>query len=98
MRRVTSRPYPVEAVLQHPANLSVFIRAARTQSGMTLEEAALMVGVSKQTMQKIETSSATVGFGIVLRVAQQLGVCLIAAPAEQQDALRRSLDNLHMAP
>jgi transcriptional regulator with XRE-family HTH domain len=89
MRRVTTRAFPADPVLTLAADLGAFIRAARTQSGMTLEDASLSVGVAKQTMQNIETNPASVSFGVVLDVARALGVSLFAFPAQQQEQVRR---------
>ena len=94
MRRVTSRAFPSDNLVGEPATLARFIRAARTQSGLTLEYAALVIGVAKSTLQKIETNPATVSFAIVLEVARQLGVTLFAVPAEQREAVRRMIARL----
>lgn len=94
MRRVTAKAFPQDNVVREPTTLASFIRAARTQSGLTLEDAALATGVAKSTLQKIETDPSTVSFGIVLEVARQLGVSIFAFPAEQREPLRRLIARL----
>lgn len=89
MRRIIPKAFPTDPILAAPTDLGAFIRAARTQSGLTLEDAALSVGVAKQTMQNIETNPASVSFGLVLEVARALGVTLFAFPAQQQEQVRR---------
>lgn len=91
MRRVTPRVFPPDNLVGEPTALSSFIRAARTQSGLTLEDAALVTGVAKSTLQKIETNPATVSFAIVLEVARQLGVTLFAVPVQQREIVRRMI-------
>ncbi len=91
MRRVTPRAFPQDNLVVAPSTLASFIRAARTQSGLTLEDAALSIGVAKSTLQKIETNPATVSFAIVLEVARQLGVTLFAVPVQQREIVRRMI-------
>ncbi len=63
------------------------IRAARTASGLTLEEAALAVSIAKQTLGDLEAGKPSVGLGIALRVAKALGVSLFIAPAGEAGAI-----------
>jgi transcriptional regulator with XRE-family HTH domain len=89
MRRVIPKPFPVDQVLSDAHAIAMFIRAARTQSGLTLEDAALLTGIAKSTMQINESDPSTVGFATVLRVARELGVSQFAFPSEQQELVRR---------
>jgi transcriptional regulator with XRE-family HTH domain len=91
MRRVVPLPFPVEPVINSARELGCFVRAARTQSGLTLENAALATGISKQTLQDLETGKPTVSLGLTLRVAQELGVALFAQPAQDKERSRRRL-------
>jgi DNA-binding XRE family transcriptional regulator len=93
MKSVKPLPTPTNPLLANAQELGAHIRAARTQSGLTLEEAALSVGVAKQTMQNIETNPATVGLGTVMMVARALGVSLFAVQSEQQERARRLLSS-----
>lgn len=92
MRRVVPKEFPSDPVLHTGSELGAYIRAARTQSGMTLEYAALAVGIAKQTMQDIETHPETVAFGTVLMVARELGVSLLAVPSERVGPTRRLIE------
>lgn len=91
MRRVIAQPFPEQLLLETPQHLAAGIRAARTQSGLTLAEAALANGISTQTMQRLETDPAAVGFGVLLRVARNLGISLFAVPAASQGVAQKSL-------
>lgn len=92
MKRVVATPFPTSPELRTPAQLGAAVRAARTQSGLTLESAALLVGVAKQTLSDLETGRPTVGLGIALKVAEALGVALFVAPAGRRTAIRRLLE------
>lgn len=76
MRRVKPLEFPCSPLVVEARNLASFIRAARTQSGLTLEDAALATGIAKSTMQSIETDPSKVAFDTVLRVARALGPVL----------------------
>lgn len=91
MRKVVPLPFPPSLALRSVAELGEFIRAARTQSGLTLEIAALSIGVSKQTMTNIEKNPGTVGCEIVMRAAQALGVSLFAVPSQKKSLAQKIL-------
>lgn len=94
----TVRPVlpPDDPVLATPEALGLALRAARTQAGIRLEDAALQLGIAKQTLQNLETGSPGVGVGIALRVAHEYGVTLLGVPASQRkravDAIQAILD------
>ena len=73
-------PFPTNPQRATCEEFGAAIRAARTASGLTLEEAALAVSVAKQTLGGLEAGKPTVGLGIALRVAKALGVSLFIAP------------------
>lgn len=98
MRRVKAIDFPDDPLLQEVRNLASFIRAARTQSGLTLEEAALATGVAKSTMQSIETNPAKVAFETIIYVAREMGVSIFAFPAEQREVVRKLTQNLKSNP
>lgn len=54
--------------------LGAYIRAKRTQSGLKLEDAALLCNVAKDTLSKIENGSGGVRLDNVLHVCAMLGV------------------------
>lgn len=86
-RRVVPTVFPVDPQLITSADLGLAIRAARTASGLTLEEAALAVSIAKQTLGDLEAGKPTVGLGIALRVAKELGVSLFMAPATEAGSI-----------
>ena len=88
-RRVVPTPFPTDPQLTTPDALGAAIRAARTASGLTLEEAALAVSIAKQTLGDLEAGKPSVGLGIALRVAKALGVSLFIAPAVDAGQGRR---------
>lgn len=88
-KRVVPSPFPAPFVAT-PEQFGAAVRAARTASGMTLEEAALALGVAKQTLQSLERGTSSVGLALALRIAQALGVAVLVAPASR----RRVLENL----
>lgn len=91
MRHVVPVPFPTDPVAMSATDIGRFARAARTQSELTLEGAALALGVSKQTLQDLETGKPTVGLGLTLRILEGLGVVLFAQPAELKERARRRL-------
>jgi len=98
MRRVKALDFPADNLLQDVCILGRFVRAARTQSGLTLEEASLATGIAKSTMQLIETDPSKVAFDTVLRVSRELGISLFAFPAEQQAIVRKMAKSLKSDP
>lgn len=86
-RRVVPTAFPTAPQLRTCDELGAAVRAARTASGLTLEEAALAVGIAKQTLGDLEAGKPTVGLGIALRVAQALGVSLFIAPAGEAEQI-----------
>ena len=95
MRTVIALPFPDSPFVDDCEAFGRFVRAARTQSGMTLEDAALAVGVAKQTLQDLETGKPGVGLGFALRIAQALGVAVFASPAQDKARSGRRLMERH---
>lgn len=94
MRRVIPKSFPRDLELADASAVALFVRAARTQSGLTLEEAALATGVAKSTLQTIETDPSTVSLGLVLKVARELGVSFFAVPSGQRKLVPKLADQL----
>ncbi len=86
-RRVVPTAFPTAPQLRTCDELGAAVRAARTASGLTLEEAALAVSIAKQTLGDLEAGKPTVSLGIALRVAQALGVSLFIAPAGEAEQI-----------
>lgn len=96
MRTVKPTAFPKNPELTSPRQLGEAVRAARTKAGMTLEVAALSLGLAKQTLSDIELGKETVGIGNVLRAATGLGVTLFVFPAEDKSLIQHRLkQNVH---
>ncbi len=89
MKRVVQTAFPQDPFLSEPVMLGAAIRAMRTSQGMTIEEAAMTIGIAKQTLSDIETGKSTVGWGIVLMAANNLGVSLFMAPNKDRERVRK---------
>ncbi len=75
MRTVKPTP-PPESVLTSARDLGRLMRAARTATGLTLEEAALSMNVAKQTLQNLETGTGTVSLSLAFKAVNALGIRL----------------------
>jgi len=84
MKRVKLAPFPPNPV-SDTRTLGLAIRACRTEQGLTIEEAALTIGIAKQTLSDIEAGKPTVGTGILLKAAAELGVVLFVARSRERD-------------
>ncbi len=91
MKRVVPSPIPSDPLTQDPQSFGQAIRAARTAAGMTLVNAAAMMGVSKQTLSDLEKATGSVGLAIALHVARELGVGVFAVQPTQREAARQAL-------
>lgn len=91
MKRVVKLPIPANPEIQTVAELAAWIKAIRTQSGLTLEEAALLCGISRTTLNAIELGRAGTSIEIILQVAKNLGLSLFAAPGESRAQIRQML-------
>jgi len=91
MRRVVPTQFPTDPSIFDAEAIGAMIRAARTGLGMTLADAAVTVGVSKQTLADLETAKASVGLAIALKVAKELGVAVFAVPAGEREPVRRAI-------
>ncbi|QEI07679.1 helix-turn-helix transcriptional regulator [Pigmentiphaga aceris] len=91
MRRVVPLPFPSDPLVQNAADFGAAIRAARTASSMTIADAALLVGVSKQTLADLETARASVGLATAINVARAFGVGVFIAAPEDREIVRRQL-------
>ncbi len=84
MKTVKSTPFPTDPELRNSKQLGEAVRAARTASGLTLVNAALSIGVAKQTLSDLENGKPSVGLGIALDIAAQLGVSLYMFPKQSR--------------
>jgi DNA-binding XRE family transcriptional regulator len=54
------------------------IRAIRKQSGLTIEETALSIGIAKQTLNNLEKGRPGISLENTLKIIAGLGISLIA--------------------
>ena len=94
MRTVTQKPFPTNLELRSSKQLGVAVRAARTQTGLTLADAAMTLGVAKQTLSDLELGKPSVGLGLALEIAAGLGVALFMVPASAREQTRMRLMNI----
>jgi len=74
---------PIQKSVMSAELLGSFVKARRTQLGITTEEAALMCNVAKDTLSKIETARGTVQLESVLQVCKMLGMDLTFKPWDE---------------
>lgn len=92
MRRIPSSSAPAEdPLVRTSAELGAAIRLARRAAGMSIADAALQLGIAKQTLSNLETAKGSVGVGTALRAANEFGVALFAVPAAQRELVRRAI-------
>jgi DNA-binding XRE family transcriptional regulator len=89
MKRIVETPFPLDPLLADASVLGQAVRARRTQAGLTIEEAALSIGVGKQTISDLEHGKPGVGIGLALRIAAQFGVHLLVADIDDVPAHRK---------
>ena len=65
------------------------VEAGRRERGWTAAELAERLGVSVQTLRRLEHGSPTVAIGLVLDAALLCGVELFSTPPDQLDRLAR---------
>lgn len=94
MKRIVPTSFPSDPFLDSPMTLGSAIRSARTQAGIRLEDAAMTIGVSLQTLVDIEAGKPGVSIGKILQVANGLGVSLFVIPQSQREIARRRLTDL----
>jgi len=68
-----------------PELLGQAIKARRTQSNLSIEDAAALCGVAKQTFMKIEHGQQTSQLGSILKICSALGVKLSIQPWQLED-------------
>ncbi len=75
-KTVTPLPVPEPQQLLNASTLGRFVRARRTQSGMSIHEAAAFCGVAVGTLSKLETAGGDVKLSSILTVCSMLGVTI----------------------
>lgn len=64
--------------VSNPVDLGVLLRARRKLLGLSQADAAALCNVSPRLLGELEHGRASVGIGLVLRIAATLGVDLFA--------------------
>ena len=90
MKKVVPTHFPTPLV-ESIADFGAAVRAARTKAGFSLQDAALMCNVSKQTLQNLELGSKPVRFDTALKLAQLLGVSVFVVSTEKRSITNRIL-------
>ena len=94
MKRVVPTQFPSDPLVSDAESFGTTIRAARTKAGMSLADAAMNVGVSRQTLFELETGQASVGLPIAPKVAREFGVAVLAVQPAERDLIRRAIADL----
>ena len=94
MKRVKPLSPPADIVVPDGKAFGASIRAARRAVHMTLADAALLLGVARQTLTNLETAKSSVSLDTALRAAREFGVSILAVPGGQQEGVRRALASL----
>ena len=85
-RPIRPTPFPDDARVADLERFGRWIRAARTQQGIAIDDAAALCGVSVQLLNALETGRRSVGLDRALHVATQLGLAVSITPAERLPA------------
>lgn len=94
MKRVKFISPPPDLVVSDSKAFGASIRAARRAANMTLADAALLLGVARQTLTNLETAKSSVSLDTALRAAREFGVSILAVPGGQREGVRRALASL----
>lgn len=98
MRRVTPVSPAADPLVPDAAAFGAAVRAARTAAGLSIADAAALLGIAKQTLSDLETARASVGLATALAAARELGVAVFALPAAEREPARRALRALAPPP
>lgn len=85
MKKLTKLKSPLLEQTLTASLLGEAIKARRTQSGLRLEDAALLCGVAKQTFMKIEHGHPTSQLQSILRICSGLGIKIHIAPWQNHE-------------
>jgi len=83
MRRIVLTSFPERPRAASLESLGAFVRAQRTASGLKLRDAALLCGVSKDVLTRVENGSGPVGSDNLLQILDTLGLTLLVVPKNQ---------------
>lgn len=98
MKRVKPIPPPADLFVADSKAFGASIRAARCAARMTLADAAMLLGIARQTLTNLETAKSSVSLDTALRAAREFGVSILAVPGGQREPVRRALRALMPEP
>jgi len=75
-KTVVPLPVPEPQQLLDAATLGKFVRARRTQAGMSIHEAASICGVAVGTLSKVETAGGDVKLSSILKICAMFGITI----------------------
>ncbi|WP_297361466.1 helix-turn-helix domain-containing protein [Acidiferrobacter sp.] len=91
-RTITPTSFPEKPTIATVAEFGAFVRSLRTQQGLRIDDAAALCGVSVALLSALENGKPRgVGLDKALRIADQLGLALLAVP---RTTLRETLARL----
>ena len=76
--------------LRTAADLGSLVRQERKRQGMSIEEAAPLLGVGRRFLSELERGKGTVELDKALRVLRGLGLGLVVLPSPEADQLQRA--------
>jgi transcriptional regulator with XRE-family HTH domain len=91
-KRVVSQAFPGDPFISDATVFGKAVRAARTLAGLSIEQAALSLGISKQTLSDIEAGKSGMRFENILKVAQGLGLHLFVVQSHMRDRISSLLN------
>ncbi len=97
MKRVKFISPSPDLIVSDSKAFGASIRAARRAANMTLADAALLLGVARQTLTNLETAKSSVSLDTALRAAREFGVSILAVPGGQREGVRRALASMKPA-
>ena len=91
MKRIVETVFPNDPQILDAAVLGKAVRACRTQAGLSIQEAALSIGVAKQTLSDLEAGKPTVKLGHALKIANDLGVNIFVVQSRDTARLKHAM-------
>lgn len=75
-KMIVPLPIPPSQELRDAVTLGEFVRACRTQAGLTIHDAAAFCGVATGTLEKIERAAGDSKLSSILTVCSMLGISI----------------------